>query len=81
MKNILGKYPSAPIILNAVNEILVSQFLMKKLDFLSITKFILGILEDRNFKKYAIRNAKTISQIYQIDNWARSLITKKLKIK
>ena len=81
LKNILGKYPSAPIILNAVNEILVSQFLMKKLDFLSITKFILGILEDRNFKKYAIRNAKTISQIYQIDNWARSLITKKLKIK
>ena len=81
LKNILGKYPSAPIILNAVNEILVSQFLMKKLDFLSITKFILGILEDRNFKKYAIRNPKTISQIYQIDNWARSLITKKLKIK
>ena len=40
------------------------------------------ILKDRNYKKYAIRKPKKISQIYYIDNWARIKtleIIKKLK--
>ena len=29
------------------------------------------ILNDRNYKKYAIRKPKNIKQIIHIDNWAR----------
>ena len=33
------------------------------------------ILNDRNYKKYAIRKPKNIKQILEIDNWARKLKT------
>ena len=45
---------------------------------MSINKHILGIMKDRNFKKYAIKNPKNIKQILKIDDWAKSAIRKKL---
>ena len=39
------------------------------------------ILNDRNFKKYAIKKPKNIYQIYNIDNWARNKTLEKLKLK
>ena len=78
IKDEINKYPSTPIIVNAVNEVLVSEFLKKKLPYLSINKHILGIMKDRNFKKYAIKNPKNIKQILKIDDWAKSAIKKKL---
>ena len=62
---------SAPIIINASNEVLVDLFLKGKIGFLDIVKFIDKIFSDQNFKKYARRKASTIKGIKIIDNWAR----------
>lgn len=77
IKNRVTEYPSTPIIINAANETLVSQFLAKKITFLSISKNIIKILNDLNYKKYAIKKPKNIKEIIKIDKWAREH-TKKL---
>ena len=74
----MNRYPSTAIIVNASNEVLVDQFLSKKIQFLDIYKIIKMILKDANYKKYAIRKPKNIKQIYQIDLWARNLTLKKI---
>ena len=71
IKNNVNEHSSTPIIVNAANEILVDQFLRKKIPFLSIFKVIMAILKDRNYKKYAIKKPKNINQITLIDMWAR----------
>ena len=81
LKDKINDHPSSAIIINAANEILVDQFLKKNINFLDINKFILSTLRDRNFRKYAIREPKNIDQIYKIDNWARTLIIKKIEKK
>ena len=77
----LNKHFSSPIILNAANEILVDQYLKKKIPFDSFYSYLLMVLNDSNFKKYAIKEPKNISQIYQIDTWARNLTLKKIQRK
>jgi len=62
---------SAPIIVNASNEILVSLFLKGKIGFLDIVKTINKIFNDKKFEKYARSKAMTIKDIKTIDNWAR----------
>jgi len=62
---------SAPIIVNAANEVLVNLFLNGKIGFLDIVKFINKIFKDKDFKKYARRKTNTIKDIKTIDNWAR----------
>ncbi len=78
LKNKINEYPSTPIIINAANEILVDHFLQKKIPFLSISKTIMKILVDSNYKKYAIRKPKNIKEIKLIDEWTRKSIIKKL---
>ncbi len=78
LKNRVNEYYSTPIIINASNEILVDQFIQKKIPFLSIFKIIKTILNDRNYKKYAIRKPKNIKEIYNIDYWARLTTLKKI---
>ena len=75
----INKYYSAAIIINAENEILVDQFLRKNIDFMSIFKIIKTILNDRNYKKYAIRKPQNINQIINIDKWARNTTLEKIK--
>lgn len=80
--NILPKmntYCSTPIIVNAVNEILVDQFLKKKIRFKSIIDYILLVFKDKNYKKYAIKKPTNIIKIYEIDNWAKSRTLELLK--
>ncbi len=79
IKDKIFKYPSTSIIINAANEILVDQFLRKKIPFLTISKTIVSILNGRNYKKYAIRKPKNIKEIIQIDYWAREYTLKFLK--
>ena len=79
LKNKINQFSSTPIIVNAVNEILVDQFLKHKLPFLEINRIIMIILKDKNYKKYAIKKPKNINQIYLIDLWARSVTKKILK--
>ena len=78
LKKRLFELPSTPIIINAANEILVDQFLNKKIPFLSIFKSIRAILNDRNYKKYAIRKPNNIKNILLIDEWARKTTLNKL---
>jgi len=80
LKKRANEFPSTSIIINASNEILVDQFLMKKIPFLSIFKIIMTILNDRNYKKYAIRNPKNIDQINEIDSWARNKTMEKISL-
>ncbi len=80
IKNRVTEYPSTPIILNAANELLVNLFLTRKVPYLSITKTILDILNDYNYRKYAIKRPKNIKQITEIDKWAREVIKKKFNL-
>ncbi len=75
----INKYPSTPIIVNAANEILVDQFLKSKLPFNSFYRFISDVLNDRNYRKYAIRIPENINQIFKIDQWARETTLDKIK--
>jgi len=49
--------------------------------FLGIFKIIMTILDNRNYKKYAIRKPKNLKQISLIDTWARKLTLEKIKLK
>ena len=62
---------SAPTIINASNEVLVSLFLAGKIDFLGIVNKLNKIIKHKDFKKYAKRKPKSINDIKDIDNWAR----------
>ena len=79
IKKRLNEYPSTSIIINATNEVLVDQFLNKKIAFLSIYKIIMAILNDRNYKKYAIKKPNNIGKIIFIDKWARAVTMEKCK--
>ena len=79
LKSRLNEHYSSPIIINAANEILVDQFLKKKIGCLDINRFILAILKDINYKKYAIKRPRNLNQINLIDKWARSITYKVLK--
>ena len=43
----------------------------QKIAFLDIVKTINKVFNDKDFKKYARRKAKSIKDIIIIDNWAR----------
>lgn len=78
LKNLANKYPSAPIIINAANEIAVDQFLNNKIPFLGISEIIMSILKDRNFKKNAIKRPLNLDQIIKINNWSKFTTTSKI---
>ena len=75
----LNNYISTPIVINAANEILVDQYLKKKIPFVSFYKLILSVLNDRNYRKYAIKVPKTIDQILLIDKWSRKATNEKIE--
>ena len=62
---------SAPIIINASNEVLVKLFLEEKIKFLDIVNTINKIFRDKEFKKYAKRKPNSVKNIISVDNWAR----------
>ena len=78
LKNIVNKHYSTPIIINAANELLVDQFLRKKIPFLSMYKLVLIVLKDRNYKKYAIKKPKNIDQVFKISEWTKKILMNKL---
>ena len=79
LKNRSNEYPSTSIIVNASNEILVDHFLNKKIPFLAISKIIMSVLNDRNYKKYAIKIPLNLNQIIKIDMWARKKTLEKIR--
>ncbi len=62
---------SGPIILNASNEVLVHNFLNKKISFTAIYQCLRLLFRDRDFNKYAIKKRPNTNDIYKIDKWAR----------
>ena len=78
IKNRLNEHKSTAIIINAVNETLVDLFLQKKVAFFDIFRTILRVLNDRNYKKYAVKDPKSINEIFLIDKWARDISIKKI---
>ena len=76
----LNEFPATPIIINSANEVLVEQFLKKNTTFLSISKIIMSIMNDKIYKKYAIKYPKNVNQIKLIDYWAREITLKKLNL-
>ena len=46
---------------------------------MSIAKIIMSIMNDRNYRKYAVRNPENIKQISVIDNWARKTVLEKMR--
>jgi len=81
LKSRINEHSSTPIIINAINEILVDQYLQKKIPFNSFYRYILSVLNDRNYRKYAIKEPKNIDQIFLVDKWSRDIIYEKLKKK
>ena len=81
LKSRMNEYHSTPIIINAINEILVDQYLQKKIPFNSFYRYIISVLNDRNYKKYAIKEPKNINQIILIDKWSRNTMYEKLQKK
>ena len=63
---------SAPIILNASNEILVDRFIRKKIPYNGIYLSLKRVFKDRDFNKYAVKKTPSIKEIYKIDKWARN---------
>ena len=63
---------SGPIILNASNEVLVNKFLKNQIGFNTIFASLKRVFRDKDFKKYAIKRAPDINQIYMIDKWAKT---------
>jgi len=81
LKNKINEHISTPIIINAANEILVDQYLKGKISFNTFYKYLLKVLNDRNYRKYAIKEPKNIKQIFQVDQWSRNTAYKKINNK
>ena len=64
---------SAPIIINAANEIFVDQFLKSKISFNSIYSYLSLVLKDKNYIKYANMKSDNIEKVLKIDKWARNV--------
>ncbi len=62
---------SAPIILNASNEVLVDCFIKNKIPYNGIFEILKRVFKDRDFTKYAVKKTPSIYEIYKIDKWAR----------
>ena len=76
-----NEHPSTPIIINAANEVLVQHFLAKKIPFLGISSILKMILNDRNYRKIAVKVPKDLNQIIKIDSWTRNKTIEKIKLK
>ena len=63
--------PSAPIIINASNEVLVNLFLNRKIQFLDIVNTVNKIFKHKDFTKYARRRPETVKEVMLVDKWAR----------
>jgi 1-deoxy-D-xylulose-5-phosphate reductoisomerase len=72
---------SGPIILNASNEVLVDSFIKGKITFNSIYLYLRAVFRDKDFRKYAIKKAPNVKEIYRIDKWARRKTIEKINEK
>ncbi len=67
---------SAPIIINAANEIFVNEFLKNNIHFNDISSYLNLVLKDKSYIKTSNMPFNSIKNIYKIDTWARNLAYK-----
>ena len=72
---------SAPIIINAANEIFVDEFLKGNIHFNDISAYLKLVLEDRSYIKTSNMPANSVKNIYKIDAWSRNLAYEIIKRK
>ena len=70
---IMNANKSAPIIINAANEIFVDQFLQNNIQFNDISTYLNLVLKDKDYIKTSMMLSDNITKINKIDNWARVL--------
>ena len=76
---IMNSQKSAPIIINASNEIFVDEFLKKNINFNDIVRYLKLVLSDKRYKKTSNLPADSVKNIYIIDKWARNTALKIIK--
>ena len=71
--NILNKYPNKNTLFDTIivsaNDRLVDKFLKKELDFLEISKYLLKIIDLKEFKKFRYLRAKNIEDILNLSKY------------
>jgi 1-deoxy-D-xylulose-5-phosphate reductoisomerase len=72
----MNKGNSAPIIINAANEIFVNEFLKNNIHFNDISSYLNLVLKDKSYIKTSNMPFNSIKNIYKIDAWARNLAYK-----
>ena len=72
---------SAPIIINAANEIFVDEFLKNNIDFNDISSYLNLVLKAKNYIKTSNMSSGNLKNIYKIDSWARKVAFKIIKEK
>ena len=72
---------SAPIIINAANEIFVDEFLKNNIHFNDIISYLKLVLRDKSYIKTSNLPSDSIKNIYIIDNWGRKTAFKIIKKK
>jgi 1-deoxy-D-xylulose 5-phosphate reductoisomerase len=70
---------SAPIIINAANEIFVDEFLKNNIRFNDISAYLKLVLKDRSYIKTSNMLSNSVKNIYKIDSWSRNLAHKIIK--
>ena len=75
----MNSQKSAPIIINASNEIFVDEFLKKNINFNDIVRYLKLVLSDKRYKKTSNLPADSVKNIYIIDKWARNTALKIIK--
>ena len=77
----MNEQKSSSIIINAVNEIFVDQFLKKNIHFSDIFTYLNLVLIDKSYIKTSNMSSNSVKNIYKIDQWARNLAYKIIKQK
>ena len=72
---------SAPIIINAANEIFVDEFLKNNIHFNDISAYLKLVLKDRDYIKTSNMHSNSVKNIYKIDSWSRHLAYKIIRKK
>ncbi|MDB9761083.1 hypothetical protein OAB59_03875, partial [Pelagibacteraceae bacterium] len=70
---------SAPIIINATNEIFVNEFLKNNIQYNDISTYLNLVLQDKDYIKTSNKPSNSIKKIYKVDKWARNLAYKIIK--
>jgi len=72
----MKKSDSAPIAINAINEIFVDEFLKNNIGFNDILAYLNLVLKDKNYIKTSMMPSNTLKNINKIDTAARELAYK-----